>query len=306
MRTSFRVRQPYADIFLDCARKEPCRSPARPERFLKKMLLNQGSIGVLSGFGTDEEGLERKNPVIVALGDSVTAGHFESLTLAGASPEEREASFQEAQRRMELVERLGPQGTEEAFTRGELPLMAPVEITDARECYLEKFRGMLIDKFERTSVSTINAGIAGDHLVSMIARADRDVVRYQPDLVLVNGVLNWGPGLGSTREYKEYLRGLVKKLRQQTQADIVLMTPNGDLPNPGFPQPPEGQRTEDRVNAVRQVAQEERVCLADTYAVWESARAAGCPWEELLANGINHPSVEGHDVYAITLMKLCE
>lgn len=32
----------------------------------------------------------------------------------------------------------------------------------------------------------------------------------------------------------------------------------------------------------------------------------GCPWEELLANGVNHPGIEGHEVYAITLMKLFE
>ena len=74
---------------------------------------------------------------------------------------------------------------------------------------------MLLDKFERTSVSTINAGIAGDHLRSMAARAERDVVRYQPDLVLINGVLNWGPGLGTTAQYKELLRQLVRKLQKE-------------------------------------------------------------------------------------------
>ena len=39
-------------------------------------------------------------------------------------------------------------------------------------------------------------------------------------------------------------------------------------------------------------------------AVWTAAQEADCPWEELLANRINHPSVEGHEVYARVLMKL--
>ena len=130
-------------------------------------------------------------------------------------------------------------------------------------------------------------------------------VGYQPDLVLINGVLNWGPGLGTTAQYKELLRQLVRKLQKETQADLVLMTPNGDLPNPMMEPPPEEERTEDRVRAVREVAWEEGVCLADAYAVWEKARDAGCPWKELLANGINHPGVEGHTAYALTLMKLC-
>ena len=261
--------------------------------------MNQGILGVLSGFGLDSQGLERKNPVIVALGDSVTAGHFERLPSQGDPAQVMEATT----RRMELTERLGVQGVEEAFAKGELPALPPVEIADARESYLEKFRELLLDQFELTSVSTINAGIAGDHLLSMIARADRDVVRYQPDLVLINGVLNWGLNLGTTAQYKEHLRGLVRKLQQETEADIVLVTPNGDLPNPP---PPQGEGTPDRVEAVRQVAWEEGVCLADTYAVWERARELGCPWEELLCNGVNHPSAEGHLVYAITLMKLCQ
>ena len=299
MKTTYRIKQPYCDLFLQCARETPCQSPARPERFLRKMAMNQGILGVLSGFGLDSQGLERKNPVIVALGDSVTAGHFERLPSQGDPAQVMEATT----RRMELTERLGAQGVEEAFAKGELPALPPVEIADARESYLEKFRELLLDQFELTSVSTINAGIAGDHLLSMIARADRDVVRYQPDLVLINGVLNWGLNLGTTAQYKEYLRGLVRKLQQETEADIVLVTPNGDLPNPP---PPQGEGTPDRVEAVRQVAWEEGVCLADTYAVWERARELGCPWEALLCNGVNHPSAEGHLVYAITLMKLCQ
>lgn len=299
MKTTYRIKQPYCDLFLQCARETPCQSPARPERFLRKMAMNQGILGVLSGFGLDSQGLERKNPVIVALGDSVTAGHFERLPSQGDPAQVMEATT----RRMELTERLGVQGVEEAFAKGELPALPPVEIADARESYLEKFRELLLDQFELTSVSTINAGIAGDHLLSMIARADRDVVRYQPDLVLINGVLNWGLNLGTTAQYKEHLRGLVRRLQQETEADIVLMTPNGDLPNPP---PPQGEGTPDRVEAVRQVAWEEGVCLADTYAVWERARELGCPWEELLCNGVNHPSAEGHLVYAITLMKLCQ
>lgn len=299
MKTTYRIKQPYCDLFLQCARETPCQSPVRPERFLRKMAMNQGILGVLSGFGLDSQGLERKNPVIVALGDSVTAGHFERLPSQGDHAQVMEATT----RRMELTERLGAQGVEEAFAKGELPALPPVEIADARESYLEKFRELLLDQFELTSVSTINAGIAGDHLLSMIARADRDVVRYQPDLVLINGVLNWGLNLGTTAQYKEHLRGLVRKLQQETEADIVLVTPNGDLPNPP---PPQGEGTPDRVEAVRQVAWEEGVCLADTYAVWERARELGCPWEELLCNGVNHPSAEGHLVYAITLMKLCQ
>lgn len=290
MKTTFREKEPYAAILRRCAENYECNSPAKPLRFMEIMKTNQGSIGIMNGMGTDENGLERKNPVIVALGDSVTAGHFEGLL---SEPQK------DMQHRMELM------------IKGDLQAirsLPPTEVTDARVCYLEQFREMLIDKYELTSVSTINAGIAGDNLIQMSARADRDVIRYQPDLVLINGALNWTEEyMGSTADYKNLLTDLVKRIKRETQADIVLLTPNGDLPNTLFgnseaPIP----TTPERVEAIREVAKEEQVCLADVYAVWEKAREAGCPWKELLANGINHPGIEGHKVYAIALMKLLE
>ena len=107
----------------------------------------------------------------------------------------------------------------------------------------------------------------------------------------------------------ELLRGMVRRLKKETEADIILLTPNGDLPNNTPFMQRMGQAgieptTGERAEAIRAVAEEEQVCLADVYAVWEEARRRGCPWKEILANGVNHPGVEGHEVYAAVLMKL--
>ena len=264
-------------------------------RFIRKMKNNRGAVAGITQLGLDEDGLERKNPVIVALGDSVTAGHFESLVLP--TPE-----------LLEKITVLMKNPTSEGMAE-----IAPVfdEVTDARESYIEKFRLALIDLFEKTSVSVINAGIAGDTLVSMARRADRDVVRYQPDLVLINGSLNWATELGTADDYRCILKELVQKIKNETEADIVLLTPNGEVREPdpfleslGIQMEP--STLPERVDVIRQLAQEEQVCLADVYAVWEAAKERGCPWKELLANGSNHPGVEGHEVYAKVLIKLFE
>ena len=295
MKTTFRAKQPYADILMETAHVFPCISPAKPLRFIQKMRDNQGFIGLINGKGPDEEGLERKNPLIVALGDSVTAGHFESLI-----PEEPEQ-----------VKKFFACITNPAQPPEDFNMPKAIEVVDARESYIEKFRARLIDCFELTSVSVVNSGIAGDNLLSMAARMPRDVIRYQPDLVLINGSLNWDARMGTTEEYKELLRGMVQRLKRETEADIILLTPNGDLPNDSLFMKMMGQggiepTTGARAKAIREVAEEEQVCLADVYAVWEAARAKGCPWKELLSNGVNHPGVEGHEVYAEVLMKLFE
>jgi len=287
MKTTYRIPAPYAQRFLQLADEYVCDSPARPESFIKKMQRNRGAVAALTQSGLDENGLERKNPVIVALGDSVTAGHFETLL-----PRDAEALRAEYER----------------MIRGEEAV--PVEITDARESYIEKFRLALIDKYEQTSVSVLNAGIAGDVLSMMCRRADRDVVRYDPDLILINGSLNWDDEtMGNAEAYKSLLKSLVQKLKAETKADIILLTPNGDLPNDLLEPvgiPAKEVTTPARCDAIRQIAREEKVCLADVRAVWDRAAEAGIPWKLLLANGVNHPSVEGHEVYAKVLMKLID
>ena len=293
MKTTFRAKQPYADVFLQCADEFVCNSPVKPERFIIKMQQNQGAVSSLTGL--DQDGLERKNPVIAALGDSVTAGHFESI-------------FMPTPELLAKISALMKNPTHEAIA--EIGSVF-VEITDARESYIEKFRYKLIDLFEKTSVSVINAGIAGDTLVSMAMRADRDVIRYQPDLVLINGSLNWTTELGSSGDYKRILRDLVHRIKNETDADIVLLTPNGEVreANPLFESlgiQMEPSSLPERVKAIRDLAVEEKVCLADVYAVWEAVKEKGCPWKELLANGSNHPGAEGHEVYAKVLMKLFE
>lgn len=296
MKTTYRIREPFASIFLQCADEFVCNSPARPERFIKKMKENTGTAGAIYGL-LDENGLEKKNPVIVALGDSVTAGHFESLITPEIVDILKEA-YSQGGTLADVGKKIIEMG------------MPPMEITDARESYVEKFREKLIDKYETTSVSVINAGIAGDFLPSMIARSERDVIRYQPDLILINGSLNWDDqNMGDENVYKQLLQQLVRNLKEKTDADIILLTPNGDTPVTMFAdlgylggEPTTWKRCE----KIREIAKEENVCLADARAVWDAAKEKGCAWEELLANKLNHPSVEGHEVYARVLMKLFE
>ena len=278
MRTQFITPKEYEEAVYTIVDSTIAVSEKRPERFLKAMKENRGNIQVIfNPFGPTSDGLERKNPVIVALGDSVTAGHFEFL------PDAKEKF--------------------ERMLRGELKEDDYAEITDARECYLEKFRSHLIDHFEQTSVSTINAGIAGDTIIGMQKRLYRDVIRYQPDLVIINGSLNWQPELGDTQVYENLLTQVVESVKMETKSDIVLLTPNMDQPDDLRPDMPPSN-LEERVEAIRRVAKKCDVCLADAYLVWKKFEEAGYPVKSLLANGHNHPSIVGHEVYARVLMQL--
>lgn len=258
----------------DCVK---CVGELRPLRFQKCMRENRGSIRLKDILGETTDGLELKNPVIVGLGDSVTAGHFEFVG--------------------------NPEKTYERMRRGLASEKEPVEITDARVCYLERFRLHLIEKYEQTSVSVINSGIAGDTIIGMQKRLFRDVIRYQPDLVLINGSLNWLDIYGDTGDFERVLREVVSCVKEQTHAEIILMTPNLTLPYGAMQTK---SLLADRIEAIRRVSVEKEVCLADTSRVWEEYCLRGYPLEKMLANGINHPTISGHELYARVLMKLME
>lgn len=275
MKTTFQTPDQYASAFLKIAEECDCVSGIYPENFQRVMRMNRGMARIKDVFGDTEDGLEYKNPLIVALGDSVTAGHFECVG-----------------------------NLKEVFQKirsGELPEETPVEVTDARVCYLEQFRSMLIDKYEQTSVSTVNSGIAGDTVIGMKQRVYRDVIRYQPDLVIINAALNWGPDCGDLERYALTLSQIVKTVKSETRADIVLLTPNMEAPSPFMNRDVPLQA---RVQEMRRVAAQEHITLVDVYRIWEEYVSRGYPLSAVLANGINHPSVTGHEVYAMALMKM--
>jgi acyl-CoA thioesterase-1 len=272
MKTTYEMRPDQQERFLKIARETVCTNGIRPERFTQLLETNIGLISLLTRSGLDEHNLERKNPVIVALGDSVTAGHFENLFDI--------ETFSDVPTRM-------AQGL-------------PLEIVDPQAVYHEQFRLLLAEQFPSPSVSVINAGIAGDHILGMRKRVYRDVIRYQPDLVLINGSLNWGEQVGTLDDFRLGLTGVVQSIKENTQADIVLLTPNAVsdlLPDP---------QLATRVECIRALAKQEQVSLVDVYRLWCAFSTDLADFRALLTNQRNHPTAVGHTVYALALMQLFE
>jgi hypothetical protein len=56
--------------------------------------------------------------------------------------------------------------------------------------------------------------------------------------------------------------------------------------------------------ALRKLAAEQKVGLADAAKRWELLEYEGIPYETLLLNGINHPDARGHALFAEELMRL--
>ena len=186
-------------------------------------------------------------------------------------------------------------------------------IFDMDAVYHERLRRMLLAVNPWLPVSIINAGVAGDNAILGLARLERDVISHKPHICVVNFCLN---DLSETVE--EYVAALREIFTRLMAADIrpILLTPSmlntyvhpDTIPmyrdfaavTAGWHQ---SGVMDGYVEAAKTLAAELEVAVADAYAKWKALEAEGMDVTENLANYINHPSRELHQLFADALFE---
>lgn len=271
MKTKKEISKEYGEYLLKCAAEDDDNKLIYPMHFIQNMKTHLGCISLLTPFLSKEDGLERRNSVIVVLGDSITAGHFEELQKF--TEDTVISSYQDALKYFFI---------------------------DSEAVYHEQLRKMLNEEYPLSPVSVLNAGIAGDTIEGMKKRVQRDVISHDPDLVILNGAMNFSKNHGDTLKYREHLEEIVELIRKNTRADIILVTPNMALPTE------KDNTLSERVEIIRAIAAEEKIPLADVYEIWEKfmMKYQDVKISDLMANEKNHPTKLGHTVYALKIMNL--
>jgi lysophospholipase L1-like esterase len=157
------------------------------------------------------------------------------------------------------------------------------------------------------------ASIGGTFAKASLARLDRQVLKHEPDLVIVCFGLN--DVNGTLEDYTESLREIFTRCLA-TGTDVIFMTPNmlnthvvDDTPKQYYAY---AHKTADMQNNGRMdsymaaaiaVAEELNVPVCDCYAKWK-ALAKTQDVTMLLANRINHPIPEMHELFAESLYEL--
>ncbi|MBO5059537.1 MAG: SGNH/GDSL hydrolase family protein [Clostridia bacterium] len=214
----------------------------------------------------EREGLEKYGPItIVAFGDSVTHG---------------------------------------AVADGEI---------DYESVYWNRLRKKILDVRNYVPVNVINAGIGGITAAGSIERMDRQVLAHSPDLVIVCFGLN--DVNGELEEYIGALKTIFKKC-QEIDTDVIFMTPNmlntyvaedtapvhreyaattAEYQNSG--------RMDMFMNSACELARQMNVAVCDCYSMWKK-RSETEDTTMLLANRINHPTREMHQLFADSLFDI--
>lgn len=208
------------------------------------------------------------------------------------------------------------------------------ETTSPNLIYWVRWSQLLQKKYPAADIQTVNSGQGGDLSDDGLARLDSAVIAHQPDLVLIAFGLNdfnrgpvdidmgkweertekwarsWAKWRGlppppqknriqRSEHFAVNLRLMVDRVKKQTGADVILVSPFQPNPNWKFSR---GDMT-GLVAATKRVALETKSAYANVFDNWQDFSTQKQP-EDLLANNANHPNDFGHWIYFQSLAAL--
>ena len=201
-------------------------------------------------------------------------------------------------------------------------------LTEAADGYVTVMRHLITAAYPERAIRMINAGISGNHSHHMLARLDQDVIAHHPDWVTINAGINdvwhgfkgWTPDRGAEaaehpqgdgpygtplENYERALNRMVERLRAETEAQIVLLTPTVIGEDVDNPDNIANRRLKDFVEAMERVAMAHGTLLSPTHHDFVRAIRAGQsvdPNFHLTTDGV-HMTPLGNHVMALTVLK---
>lgn len=181
--------------------------------------------------------------------------------------------------------------------------------TQGERCYADHLHELIRGELARARDVVINTGISGHRITDILGDWNRRVAAWAPDVVtLMIGTNDCATGerrpFASPEDFAASLRQFVAQVRAEGAIPALVTPPAVDVRNA-----PERARIGEFSEAVRLVARESDVILADAYARFAEigAGAAGaCPTDVVatpwrLMSDPFHPNAQGHALLALLL-----
>ena len=164
--------------------------------------------------------------------------------------------------------------------------------TGGRRAWCDMLGIALGKTYPKAQIQMVNAGISGHTTTQGLARMEKDVLAHKPQLVVVMFGMN-DVVRTDAEKFEANLRTIVHRCRE-SEAAVVLCTPNSVYPNPTRPM----TRLAQFAQIVRYVAKDMSVRLADCFAAYEDTRREDVTKWRLLMSETIHPGMNGHKFFA--------
>ncbi len=207
------------------------------------------------------------------------------------------------------------QGCFEVFMKNEKDIET---IFDRKSAYHAYLSDLFAHLYPTVPVNIINAGISGDNAPHGLKRLERDVLRFDPDLVVVCfGLNDCMQGPDKIDNYTNALAGIFDRLLKEGK-EVIFMTPNMMNTSLSPHLVPDQQirkiaaRTmeyqlegimDQYMDGARSVCARYNIPVCDCYKKWKTLYENGADITELLSNKINHPTREMNHLFAVSLLE---
>lgn len=190
-------------------------------------------------------------------------------------------------------------------------------VRDHENVYHNKLKKLWNEKYGDKPLEVINSGISGDNVDGAVNRLERDVLRHNPDAVVVCfGLNDVCRGRENLENYISKLEHIFKQI-QDKGIRVIFMTPNmmntyvhestlesaKRAANTTAKMQNEG--TFDLyIDSAKSLCNRMNVTVVDAYSKWKQMHESGIDTTVLLSNLINHPTREMHDLFANMLIEV--
>ena len=186
-------------------------------------------------------------------------------------------------------------------------------VMDYDSVYWNRLRKMLTAKRNYVPINVINAAIGGTTALQSVKRFEDQVMRFKPDLLIICFGLN--DVNGALEDYLKSLKYFFDRAKEE-KVDTIYMTPNmlntyvaegtAEMNLSYAKKTAEyqnGGKMDLFMSESMKLAQSSGVYVCDCYGEWKKL-AETKDTTQMLANYINHPRREYHEIFASKLYEL--
>ncbi|MBN2255536.1 MAG: hypothetical protein JW736_07500 [Deltaproteobacteria bacterium] len=164
--------------------------------------------------------------------------------------------------------------------------------------YIDYLKEMIRDRYPNSKLNLINRGIPGDTARGGVDRLQNDVLRHNPDCVIIQFGLNDAFAGYSHERYREHIEMMIHRIRDASSADIILVTSvclNGERDNAFI---------DKFYLQVEELSHLFDLPFAPVHRYWMKKIAEGVTFDSLVQFDGVHPNTVGHRLMAESIIEV--
>jgi acyl-CoA thioesterase I len=164
--------------------------------------------------------------------------------------------------------------------------------------FLDYLKVMLNKKYPDTSFKILNRGIPGDTARDGLRRLDSDIIRFRPDLVMIQFALNDAYTDYTPQNFRENINVIISKLKEKTSSELALLTSVALL------NPHENIMAEKYYAQIYELGSKYSIPVASVHEHWKKRISEGVIHSTLVQSDGIHPTEKGYLLMAEAVFEL--